>query len=128
MTDLTAAQEALGRHILRCAQESGIDYNSVPDEVEVHYDDWTIEEFDECADGAVEVHARQDGYETTLSRRARYNPPGKAHPAEYEQHDGEVHIHVHADFTEYPLAGEIEAEMMFEGGKPLPPDPDPHEV
>ena len=119
MSDLDPADEALGRHIIVHCFESDVVEDHAPGEVDLHWDEWSIESVDR--DGtAIEVHATQDGYETTLaSRRTRH------HPAEYEHHDGTAHAIARADWSDDPLAGDCEMVIEWEGGKPLPPDPEP---
>ena len=113
------AIRALGMHILMHCFEGAEFHDHTPDEVELDWDGWTVTEIDTHG-SAIEVHAEQDGFETTLSSRAT-----RHHPAEYEHHDGTAIAVARADFSEHALAGDTFVEIDWVGGKPTPPDPEP---
>lgn len=127
--ELQPYEKALGRHIviscLEARNDSIDDY--LPDDVEYDWDGWTIEHVD-GDETAIEVVATQEDSESVKVKNARYNPPGKAHPAEYEHYEGTIVAHARIDWSDDPLAGDSHITLDWEGGAPSPPDPDPHEV
>lgn len=100
---------ALARHVLAEAREAEYE-DRTPDDVDVDWDDWSISGlfFD---DGVVEVEAKQDDYQTKGGR------------FDYKVYEGTIRLHARADWREYPLAGEFETRIEWQGGKPSPPAP-----
>lgn len=130
MSDLPIHKEALGQHIIHNVIEGrDEDINwQVPDDVEVDWDGWEIEEVDHVGEGVIAVHATQDGIQVEKIRSATYNPPGKAHPAEYKNHHGTIHADAFVDWSDDPLYGDCELEIWFEGGAPSPePNYEPYD-
>lgn len=111
------ATDALARHIIASALETAYD-DRTPDDVEWEYQDWTIEDIRGTDDGVIEVIGTQADYQT---RGGKFD---------YEVYEGTIRCHVYADFTQQPLAGDIDTAIEWVGGAPPdePPVPDPHEV
>lgn len=124
MSELQPHEKALGQHIIaHCLEGENVEI-FLPDQVEYEYHGWNIESVD-GDESVIEVHGTQEGSEAELVSRAKYNPPGQAHPAEYKHHKGTIHAIARVDWSEYPLAGESHIMIEFEGGMPRP-DPDVH--
>jgi len=70
-------------------------------------EDWTVD-----ADGdAVVLSGMTEGAYQVQTRSATYNPPGAAHPAEYERRTVRVAVEVRADWSENPI-GEYAIEAF----------------
>lgn len=99
---------ALADYIVEMAKEYGEIETFVDSEV-----DWDLNDLDavsldrdtEDGEPVYVVSLKGAGTRSELVTRARYNPPGKAHPAEYKHHD-------------IPLMGEI----RFRPTKPMTTD------
>ena len=116
-------KKTLGRHVIVSALElpNSIE-DHTPNDVEWDYDNWTIE--DVSFDGTlIEVVGSQPQSQSAKRRRAT-----RWQPAEYETFDGKVIVVARMDWSENHLAGEGTAMLEYEGGKPQPPDPDPHTI
>lgn len=90
----------------------------------------TVDDYEliDTEDGpALLVFAIGEGSESVKTTRARYNPPSKAHPAEYERYDATVHWSVVWWPSGEGLDGECEVVAHVEGGAPSPgPSYEPH--
>lgn len=119
------AIEALGQHIITSVLESPTDFSDHTTEgVEYEYSGWKIERID--TDGTtIEVEATQETSEAEKVSNATYNPPSKAHPAEYEHYDVEIIATARIDWSEYHLAGDASLVIEQRGGVPPAPDPEP---
>jgi len=119
MSELQPHERALGKHIIAHCREAPAECieDHTPSEVELKWHGWTIESVD-GDDTTIEVHATQTGTETQKVRSATYNPPGKAHPAEYKNYEGTVHAVARVDWSENPLAGDTTLHIEYEGGAP----------
>ena len=117
---------SIGRHAIATALESDEINVYVDDDVEIDWDDWSVEHVTMGDSGWIEVCATQMSTQSEMVSRARRNPPSKAHPAEYKNHDVEIELVVQVRWPEdNPLSGEVHGEMIQHGGKPTPPDPEP---
>lgn len=123
--ELQSWEKHVGKHLIATALEapsSCID-STVPNDVEYSYDDWEIDTLDGDSDGRVCVVGKQSAAQ--YEQRSRGS---RTHPPEYESHDGTVIITATVDFGEAPLCGEVSATLEYVGGRPTPPDPEPHDV
>lgn len=127
MTDGTIAvpQDALAQRTIDLALEVG-EYNDcrVPDDC----DDWSLKDMDVdyvTTDGStVIVEGEVEGSVSEKVLSARYNPPGKAHPAEYENHDVPIWIRIEWDLEKFAKVGEIQMEAEALDDPSAPPAPD----
>lgn len=111
-TDSTKVPKgALVEHVIHLAEEFGEweDHASVSPERGVDVDlDWSVHDVDDWTvdvdDGGFELTGFCDGEYAVQTARARRNPPGKAHPAEYETRTREVAVEIRVD-TENPPTG-----------------------
>lgn len=120
------SEKALAQHIITLAVESDDLHMSVDSDLDVNLYDWSIEELDRGSDDEgqyIEVHARQ-GFKESV----RASQGSRHHPPEYKNFDGTLY----GRFRLYPALndgfGISEGEIMQEGGKPSPPDPDPYDL
>lgn len=119
------AIKALAQHILAHALEDPDTYHDHMSEgIDWEYGEWTPTRLE--TDGStLEVEAIQETTEAEKVRNARYNPPGKAHPAEYKHHDVELIATARVDWSEHHIAGETSLNIDQRGGAPQAPDPEP---
>jgi hypothetical protein len=68
-----------------------------------------------------EVEASTTATESEQITKARKNPPGKAHPVEYRNHDVEVHVQIQFFPSRNDNLGAAEGMVQTEGGAPTPP-------
>lgn len=115
MVDLSEHERALGEYIKRLAYEVDDDqwYVSVQENVDWSLDALEVKEVDEGFEDDEPVYVVElagFGAEVHQVARARYNPPGKAHPAEYTTDE----VPMLALLTFYPkrdLGQEVEVEV-----------------
>jgi len=105
------ALTALGRHVIVSALEGDYD-DHTPDGVDWEYRGWDVEHVD-SDDEVIEVLGTQTDSQT---RGGKFD---------YEVYEGVIHIHVRADYTSNPLAGKFTTNIVWIGGVPSPPDPEP---
>lgn len=102
-------ERALAEYIVEMAKEVGIDEILVEDGVDFDLNDFTPEELDEDTinddEPVYRVLLTGEGHKSVLERRAKRNPPGSAHPAEYR--------------NEYPP---LICEIMFRPERPMTTD------
>lgn len=113
MTESDIARTALGQFILRYATEidaewkenihEGVEYEYYKSEIE------GVDFHDDTGDPIIHVRATNTGEFTEKIRSATYNPPGKAHPAEYDTHFVDLEVNVFF----YPTRSEL-GEAMIE--------------
>jgi hypothetical protein len=127
MTDDTieVPRDALVQRTIDIALEVGqYDDFRVPDDC----DDWSLKDMDVdyvTTDGStVIVEGLVEGSVTTKVASARYNPPGKAHPAEYERHDVPIDISIRWDLEKFAKVGEIKLYAQARKDPSEPPAPD----
>jgi len=101
----------------------------VPDDC----DDWSLKDLsvdtvDMKDDTTVVVEGEVTGSVSVKVSSARYNPPGKAHPAEYERHDIPIWLRIEWDMSKFAQSGEITiaAEALDDPTAPPEPNIDAH--
>jgi len=113
----------MARHLIAEAREIG-EYGDVYDTASEgqhgQYDfetDWSIADINpenadvEYDDGAIRIHAIVEGSYSVQTRSATYNPPSRAHPAEYENRSVEIGVTIERDLTELSVPV-IHAEII----------------
>lgn len=114
-------ERQLGQFVLNLAVEESAISEFVDDDIEFALTEFTVVEVDGADDGTIHVTAVEKTTQAEKVCRARYNPPGKAHPAEYKNHP----VMLRGDFTFDPAGlGTVNGEIHQEGGAPAPPAPD----
>lgn len=111
MTDEVATTavptEPLKEHLVALAREVGEyhDHVSPPErgvEADVEWDwddiDWDVGSYPDT--GEIELHGFTEGSYGVQTARARYNPPGKAHPAEYEHRTMPIGVTIHVNLDD----------------------------
>lgn len=105
MTDtIELPKEPLIDHVVALAREVGDyhDYTSPPDrgnERDVEWD-WPDEWSVRVGEDQILLEGQTEGEYQVKTASATYNPPGAAHPAEYEWRTMPVAVTIHADLTE----------------------------
>lgn len=120
MTDTASVPtDALVEHVLAEVREFGaFDSYVSPPERGVEADvEWSLDdvfEWDVATDGeAIELRGMTTAEYSVQTARAKRNPPGAAHPAEYERRTVEIAVTVRADWSvgdglgEYRVVAEV---------------------
>lgn len=68
-----------------------------------------------------DVEASTTETQTEVTSKARKNPPGKAHPAEYKNHDINIHVQIRFYPERNDALGSANGLALTEGGIPTPP-------
>lgn len=102
---IAVPRDALAEHVVAQALEHGefVDYVDAPVEGDppVDVSDWEDGpwDMDVLPDDTVKLFGRATGRYQVRTRRAKRNPPGAAHPAEYETREFGVGVTVTADLA-----------------------------
>jgi hypothetical protein len=92
-------------------------------------DEWSLKDMDvdtvEMKDeSTVVVEGEVTGSVAEKVSSARYNPPSKAHPAEYESHDVPIWLRIEWDMSQFACTDEISIEGEALKDPTAPPEPD----
>lgn len=119
----------IGKHILQIAAECERDWidnrtEQVADSMEPLWEmePEFVEFHDDEEDPMILVGTSTEATEAEQISRARRNPPGKAHPAEYRNHD--VPVHVTVAFFPFDGLGTADVHFEQESFPNEPPAPD----
>lgn len=92
----------------------------VDEDIELNLSELALEEFDITSEGSFHIEASGETTQSVKVQRAKRNPPGVAHPAEYKNFDATIRAVLQFIPED---EGFIEGEVTQEGGKPSPPSP-----
>lgn len=112
---VSVPKETLVDHIVSEALETGIIEQNVT-EIEVGRGesveiDWYLDDVDEwdvhIEGDEIVLFGVCDGQYSVLETPARYNPPGKAHPAEYRNETHPIGVEIRTDWSEVDHLGAV---------------------